>query len=78
MITNRDIAKEIVTVMLEAGSRIDASVALVKERGTAEDFANYRLAAGAVMTEILLEVLNPIFKQHPDLRPPKLNESAGK
>jgi hypothetical protein len=72
MIANRDIAKEIVTVMLEAGARIDASVALVQERGTPEDLAHYRRAAGAVMAEILLGVLNPIFEQHPELKPPEL------
>ena len=74
MIEDRDIAKQIAEVMLDASGRIDESVALVKERGTPEDLAKYQRAAGAVMGEILIKVLNPLFGRHPDLAPPQLAE----
>jgi hypothetical protein len=77
MIANRDIAKQIVDLMLETGARIDESVALVQARGTVDDLENYRHAAGAVMGEILIEVLNPLFKRHPDLAPPQLAKQDG-
>lgn len=74
MIANKDIAKEIVVVMLDAGARINASVAMVRDHGTPEDLGKYRRAAGAVMGQILLRVLNPIFEQHAELKPPQLSK----
>ena len=72
MITNKDVAREIVRVMLEAGARIDATVALVQDKATPEELAKYRQAAGVVMSDLLFEIMNPIFEQHPDLKPPQL------
>ena len=72
MIASKETAKQIVDLMLQTGARIDESVALVQAQGSAQDLANYRRAAGAVMGEILIEVLNPLFKEHPELRPPQL------
>ena len=72
MINDKEIAREIVRVMLDAGARIDETVALVQERGTPDELAKYRQAAGVVMSDLLFEVMNPIFERHPDLRPPQL------
>ena len=72
MITNKDVAREIVRVMLEAGARIDATVALVQDQATPDELAQYRQAAGVVMSDLLFEIMNPIFEQHPDLKPPQL------
>jgi hypothetical protein len=74
MIANRDIAQQIAGLMLEFGARIDKSISLVQDRGTPEDFAQYRAAAGVVMGDILLEILNPLFRQHPNLAPAELAE----
>lgn len=78
MIKNRDIAKQIVDLMLQFGARIDQSVELVQSHGTEEELTLYRRAAGAVMGEMLIEVLNPIFEQHPELTPAQLRETAEK
>jgi hypothetical protein len=62
-------AKYLSGLLLEISGRLDQSVATVKERWPAED-QNYRRAVGRVLAKILVEMLNPLYLQHPDLRPP--------
>jgi hypothetical protein len=73
MIRDEVIAKEISLLMLEYGSRIDQSVSLVKENCSLEEFEAYRKAAGRVMGEMLIGIMDPIYKEHPDLKPKELN-----
>jgi len=72
MIKNRRVAEQISKLMLETGAGIDDSIGLVKDQCTEKEFQSYRKAAGRVMGEILLEILNPIFKEHPELKPKEL------
>jgi hypothetical protein len=72
MIENVEVAKEISDLMLEYGARLDKSVALVSERGSAEELKAYRRAVGKIMGEMLLEVMNPLYARHPDLKPKEL------
>ena len=72
MIKNKKIAKEISNLMLSIGAKLDGSVALVKYECDEEDLKKYRKAVGKVLGEMLLEVMNPIYEDHPDIKPPKL------
>jgi len=47
--------------MLEFGSRLDASVALVRDRCSVAEFKAYQKAAGRVMAKMLLEVMNLLY-----------------
>jgi hypothetical protein len=38
----------------------------------AEEFKAYRRAVGGVMGEIVLEILNPLYKAHPSLKPTEM------
>jgi hypothetical protein len=58
--------------MLDVTSRVNASIAGVHERCSRSEYEAYRVAAAKILTEILLEVLNPIYSAHPALRPPGL------
>ena len=69
---NREIAKMIVDLMLRQGRELDDSVRAVQSSEGAEEFNRYRLAVGRIMGEMLLEVMNPIFDEYPDLKPPQL------
>ncbi len=73
MITNADTAKHVSELMLDITAQLNQSVFLVQERGSAEEFALYRRAVGGIMAEILLEVLNPLYREHPGLKPEGLN-----
>lgn len=72
MIKDKHIAERISLLMIEFGSRIDESVAMVKKQCSNTEFEMYRRAAGMVMGEMLLSIMNPIYKEHPELKPPEL------
>jgi hypothetical protein len=72
MITDPNVAEQINSLMLDLTSRINESVATVQMRCPETEFKTYRLAAGKVLGEILLEVLNPLHELHPRLRLPDL------
>ena len=68
-VSNAETAKQVSDVMLDVSSRLNESIILVQDTCSEDEFKDYRRAVGAVMGEILLEVLNPLYKQHPSLKP---------
>ena len=71
MIANVSIARQISELMLGISQRLDESIVLVQKACPPEEFKAYRLAVGKILGEILLETLNPLYAQHPELKPPK-------
>ena len=69
MIRNENVARHVGELMLDCTTRLNASISLVQGECNPEEFKAYRLAVGKVMAEILLEVLNPLFEVHPELKP---------
>jgi hypothetical protein len=72
VISNKATAQLISALMLDFGRRLDASVLSVQETCTPEEFRAYRRAVGKVMGDMLLEVLNPLYVTHPELKPREL------
>ena len=66
-------AQQISELMLEYSERINESILLVQQKCSHEEFKAYRLAAAKVMGEMLLEVMNPLYREHPDLKPEGLD-----
>jgi hypothetical protein len=73
VIADRDIAKQITDMMLDTAHRLDKSLAEVRDKCPQEEFHDYRKAVGRVLAEMLLEVLNPLFAKHPELKPPGIH-----
>jgi hypothetical protein len=69
VIGNEEVAQQISDLMIEFGGRLNASVALVRDHGTSEELQVYRQAAGKVMADMLLEIMNPLYAKHPKLKP---------
>ena len=69
MIKNKEIAKDVSDLMLEIGSKLNGSVAKVQQHCTQDETDRYRKIVGVLMGEMLLEVMNPIYRDHPDLKP---------
>jgi hypothetical protein len=63
------LARQVSDLMLDISARLNRSVSLVQETVSAEEFALYRRAVGRIMGDILLEVLNPLYRDHPGLKP---------
>jgi len=70
----RDVAEAINKLMLEYGAKLDESVRFVMESCSPSEFEAYRKAVGQIMGTMLLDVMNPIYREHPDLKPPQLDE----
>jgi hypothetical protein len=70
MITDALTARQISELMIEFSGRLDSSLIAVRESCSPEEFKTYRRAVGKILGEMLLEVMNPLYKQHPSLEPP--------
>jgi hypothetical protein len=73
MIKDNSIAAGVSKLMLEFSDGLDQSVAAVREACSDEEFVAYRSAISRILAEVLLEVLNPLYKEHPNLKPGALN-----
>jgi hypothetical protein len=72
MIRDAAVARQISETMIEISGRLDRSITTVKERCSSEEFETYRRAIGRILGEMLLEVLNPLYAEHPALKPPQM------
>lgn len=73
MIGNDDVAKVVSDLMLEYSEKLNDSIILVMENCPEDEFKRYRLAAAKVLGEMLLEVMNPLYVRHPELKPAGLH-----
>jgi hypothetical protein len=71
MINNALVARHISDLLLDIGSRLNDSVAEVKTECSVEEFESYRRTVAVIMGEIFLGLLNPLYAQHPPLKPPE-------
>jgi hypothetical protein len=69
VIENEEIAREVSELMLDYGHRLNESLVRVQDHCTDEEFRLYRAAVGKVLGEMLLEIMNPLYKKHPGLKP---------
>jgi len=73
MINNEETAQHILNILLRCGADINDSILYVQDNCSNDEFEAYRNAMSKVMSEILFEGLNPIFNQHPQLKPKGFN-----
>jgi hypothetical protein len=59
--------------MLGIAVKLDESIALLAPHLSEEDYSNYRGAVGDLMGRMLIEFLNPRYKQYPSLKPEQLD-----
>ena len=72
MIRDKEVASRVSNLMLEFSEKLNDSVALSKERCSDAEFKAYRAVVGRLMGEMLLGVMNPLYQEHPDLKPKEL------
>jgi hypothetical protein len=68
----KEIASQISSLMLEYGAKLDDSIGLVMETCSEEESKAYRAAVGNIMGSMLLDIMKPIYREHPDLKPDEL------
>ena len=70
----KEIADHISRVMLDVAAKLNDSIRLVQENCEEGEFRTYRGSVGRIMGLMLTEIMNPLYGEHPDLRPPGLNK----
>ena len=71
---NLETATEINKLMLECTERLNHSVQLVLESSETREFSEYRKTVGNnIMGQIFCDVLAPIYKKYPAIRPKELH-----
>jgi hypothetical protein len=69
---DKAIAQNISALMLEYGAKLDDSVSLVMAHCTEDELKRYKGAVGRIFGCMMLEIMNPLYDEHPDLKPPEL------
>jgi hypothetical protein len=68
----KEVAEEVVNLALECGEKLDSSLAFVRDNCSNDEFEAYKTSIGKIMGGLLLDIMNPIFREHPSLKPEKL------
>jgi len=55
--------------MLELGAKLDASIADVQASCPLPEFERYRHEVGQIMGRMLLDIMNPLYDEHPEIKP---------
>ncbi len=69
MFADREVAKQMLEAALTASGHLDRSLLAIKDVCSPEELHLAKRAVGECMGEMLLELINPILKQYPDLTP---------
>ncbi len=69
---NREVAARVSATMLRFGAEIEESVKDVKANCSIDEHLAYREACSRLMLIMLVDVMNPIYLEHPELCPPEL------
>lgn len=73
MITNQQVAGQVSQRVLEVNRLLNDALLVVSEKCPEEEASAFRLAIGQVLGELLLAVINPLYRQHPALKPDGLD-----
>jgi hypothetical protein len=69
----KNTAKVLSDLMVSMGKELNESLRTVQQKESEGDFKRYREAVSKMMTTMLVEVMNPLYAEHPDLKPPELH-----
>ena len=72
MIQDKETASKINDLMLEFSKKLNESALLVQQDCPDPEFQNYKKAVGYIMGRMFMDVMRPIYKDHPDLKPEQL------
>ena len=72
MFEDKTVAGAVSGMILDMGKRLNASLIQVQENCSTVEFERYRKVVAQLMSEMLIEVMNPIYSRHPELKPDEL------
>jgi hypothetical protein len=69
---DQETAKKLIGLMLDCSKKLDDAIVLMTESASGDDAMKLRRAAGKIMGHIFLEILDPVYREHPELEPEEL------
>jgi len=58
---------------MQINSKLDQSVAIVRDHDSNENFENYREVIGKIMASLLMDVEDKLWRKYPELRPKQMD-----
>ena len=68
----RTTAEQISKLLLEISKQLDGSIKLIMENSDQKEFEKYRQTVGKIMGVMFMDILTPLYQEHPDLTPENL------
>jgi hypothetical protein len=65
-------AKRILQLFLSINGQMHDAIASVEHQSSSEEYKAFRRGVGHVIYEVFEQIVEPICKQHPSLRPPEM------
>jgi hypothetical protein len=75
VIENPDIARYVSDLLLDVNGRLIESIEKVEQNCSADELVLYRRRVGKLVNAVFEAILEPIYREHPDLKPPELEMS---
>lgn len=69
---DRETAQKLIGMMLDCSKKLDDVIVLVTDACNEEESRKFRSAAGKIMGHIFVDVLDPVYREHPELEPEEL------
>ncbi len=69
MFNDKNIAEMVSQLVLDASGKLDESVFIVAQNCSEAEAAEYANLIGGLMFTIGIDILNKIYKAHPDIKP---------
>jgi hypothetical protein len=69
MFEDKNVATDISNLMVETSRKLEDSLAILRGRTTEVEYVACRAAVARLHGDILMDVMNPIYAQYPELKP---------
>ena len=73
MFESKNVARDVSDLMVDIGRQLDASLSGVREGCSADEYKAYLAVVARMLGDMLLDVMNPIYARHPELKPAELD-----
>ena len=74
MFEDKEIAKHVLQLFLSINDQMDDAIRSVEHKASPEEYKAFKRGVGHVMYEVFEQIVEPICKQHPSLRPPDIED----
>ena len=72
MFENKEPATYVLQIFLGICGQMDDCIRSIEKKSSPEEYKSFKRGVGHVMNEVFEQIIEPICKRHPSLRPPEM------